>query len=101
MDGNQSSVSIIRVTKATVPLEEEGADCHDLEAPRPMILWFLTLTLQPHLLHSLADNTQRSSSLSEYPFFLCSLSPQGGQTNFSCKILFLPELNTERWSPAR
>lgn len=84
-----------------VPLEEERTGCHDLGASRPMILWFLNMTLEPHLLHSLADNTKWSSSLSEYLFFLCSLSPQEGQTNFSCKILFLPELNTERWSAAR
>lgn len=32
MDGNQNSGSIIRPTKATVPLEEERAGCRDLGA---------------------------------------------------------------------
>lgn len=42
MDGNQSSGSIIRPTKATVPLEEERAGCRD---PGASVLWACGLWL--------------------------------------------------------
>lgn len=101
-DGRKSEPRFHNQThKGHSPSGRREGCCRDLGASGAMSLWSPTMTLEPHLLHSLADNTKGSSSPSESLFFLRSLSPQEGQTHFSCRILFLRELRTKRWSPAR